>query len=233
MGNYSKKYDVEFIGTTPLLMHMDNIEFSEKVAKWRKDPANKKISVAGDDRSPAWTWIGYTYCDKLYKYLNIPSDNIMTMLREAGARISTGKGKSTYKSITQYGLQVLDLGFNFYNRGQQVDRGWIHKLEDSLDFEEHQQTVEEHGFELFLKRAKIGIGARAPKHVRVRPMFTDWSAKGVIHVLDESTSGLTKEMLTSILTIAGEQIGLCDWRPSSPNSGSYGTFEVQVAPHKG
>ena len=59
----AKKYKVELIGQSPLLMHKDNIQAGERVRAWSKDPANKKISVAGDDRTPPFTWIGYCYTD--------------------------------------------------------------------------------------------------------------------------------------------------------------------------
>lgn len=51
----TRRYEVTLKGESPLLMHKDNIEFGERIKKWQKDPKNKDLSVAGDDRSPAWT----------------------------------------------------------------------------------------------------------------------------------------------------------------------------------
>ena len=51
-------------GLTPLLMHADDVEASDLLKDWRKSPGNKNQSVAGDDRSPAWTWQTYWYLDE-------------------------------------------------------------------------------------------------------------------------------------------------------------------------
>ena len=82
------------------------------------------------------------------------------------------------------------------------------------------------GFELFVKRAKIGKA----KHVRVRPMFRNWEAEGTLTVLDEEASGLKHANLQRILDLAGAMVGLGDWRPSSPTPGCYGRFTAQVIP---
>jgi len=221
-------YEVRLTGITPLLMHADNLYYTEKVNIWRKDPQNKKTSVAGDDRFPAWTWGGYCYTDSCYDSLIIPSDNIMTLLREAGAKVPTGKSRATYKFVTQYGVSVPDYFFYFTVGGKQIKKDWINALVDDNNFENHIKEVEEHGFELFLKRAKIGTGLRASKHVRVRPMFRDWAAFGKILVPDEKETGLKEDVLMQILKIGGTQVGLGDWRPSSPSSGSYGKFKVEL-----
>lgn len=229
MGN-DVSYHVSLTGLTPLLMHKDNIDFSSAVSKWQKDPQNKKTSIAGDDRSPAWTWIGYLYTDtsKENGKIIIDSDNIMTLLRESGAKMNTGHGKATFKKVTQYGLYVDGMYFTFRNNGQEISKDWINALVGETDFDKHLEAVASHGFELLVKRAKIGMGARAAKHVRVRPMFRNWSAEGTITVVDPQESGLTQEVLQRILDIGGGQVGLCDWRPSSPNAGPYGKFSAAV-----
>ena len=47
------KIRFDLTGITALLMHNDDFESSDLLNAWRKAPANKGISVAGDDRSPA------------------------------------------------------------------------------------------------------------------------------------------------------------------------------------
>lgn len=225
-------YHVVLTSKSPLLMHNDNIEFTEAVNKWRKDPQNKRISVAGDDRSPAWTWVGYCYTNGLKGSegrLVIPSDNIMTCLREAGAKMPTGKGKQTFKSITQCGFQLTDVGFKLYNNGEEVATDWINELVGDNEFEHHKEAVEAHGFDLNIKRAKIGSGARATKHVRVRPQFTNWSAEGDIQVIDPEVTGLTHEVCQRLFEIAGSIIGLGDWRPSCASAGVFGRFGANVS----
>ena len=216
------QYQVICKALTPIIMHSDNLTFSESIEEWRKDPANKSLSTKGDDRSPAWTWIGYAYHDG--EYLGIPSDNIMTMLREAGAKVPF-KGKETFKKQTQSGIVVDQQQFDLFVGGKKIPIAPIKALIGNTKFTEHIKVAEDLGFELFVKRAAIG---RA-KHVRVRPMFRQWEARGSITVIDEELTGLTKAMVTTILRLGGAIVGLCDWRPSSPQkSGSYGKFEVSI-----
>jgi hypothetical protein len=49
-----RNYEVTMTGTQPLLLHADDIEWADRMSAWKDDPANKKTSKAGDDRSPAW-----------------------------------------------------------------------------------------------------------------------------------------------------------------------------------
>ena len=110
-----KTYKAILRGESPLLMHKDNIVWSELVKKWQKDPQNKAFSQPGDDRSPAWTWIGSLYHDG--KNLCMDSDNLMTMLREGGAKVPTGRKQQTYKAATQSGLLVNSVDSVFLVEG--------------------------------------------------------------------------------------------------------------------
>ena len=217
-----EQYRVTLTGLTPLLMHNDNLAFTEKVVEWRKAPENKEFSVSGDDRTPPWTWIGYLYHDG--KNIGINSDNIMTMLREGGAKVLTGKGKETYKKHTQSGIMLDQQQWDVFVNGQPVPIGPIKPLIGNRDFIQHIDAAEKLGFELLVKRAKIG---RA-KHIRVRPMFREWTATGSLTVIDREISGITKEILELVLNQSGAVCGLCDWRPSSPSSGTFGKFSPVV-----
>jgi len=203
-------------------MHNDNLNFSEKIKAWQKDPANKANSTAGDDRTPPWTWIGYLYHNGLN--LGVASDNIMTMLREGGTKVLTGKGKETFKKQTQSGIMLDQQQFDLIVNDDLISIDGIEALIGNMDFNEHMAVAEALGFDLLIKRAKIG---RA-KHTRVRPMFRKWTLSGSITILDEELSGLTKEILTTILNQAGALCGLCDWRPSSPSSGTFGKFQPTI-----
>ena len=216
-----KRYEVTLTGLTPLLMHRDNIAFTEKVESWRKDPANKSLSAKGDDRSPAWTWIGYLYHNT--KVLGLSSDNLMTMLREGGAKVAS-KGKATFKKQTQSGIMIDGEQWPILIGDKPVSVEPFSALIGNTDFTEHLDAAEKAGFELLVKRARIGQS----KHIRVRPMFRQWSVVGTFTVLDEDLSGLTKDILQTIWTQCGALVGLCDWRPSSGSSGSFGTFEYAL-----
>ena len=226
-----KRYRVTMTGVSPLILHADNLTFYEKNVKaWLKVPENKALSVAGDDRTPAWTWIGYLYHD--YKVVGISADNIMTLLREGGAKVPfPGKSKETFKKYACNGLTCDQIQFDLFF-GVDLDRQCrmadLEPLLEVNDFEKHLQTVEDLGFELFVKRAKVGMA----KHVRVRPRFDKWKAVGTITVFDEETSCLTKENLERILAQAGKLIGLGDWRPGCPKGGYYGLFTSEVEPLK-
>lgn len=217
------QYRVTLKGLTPLLMHNDNLAFSEKIKAWQNAPENKALSSSGDDRSPAWTWIGYLYQDG--RNLGCSSDNVMTMLREGGSKVLTGKGKETFKKQTQSGIILDQQQFDLQVNGKPIPIDSIRPLIGNTDFNEHLETTESLGFELLVKRAKIGKA----KHVRVRPMFREWELGGTITVLDRELSGLTEANLKIILNQAGALCGLCDWRPSSPmSSGTFGKFQPHI-----
>lgn len=215
-----KTYTITLTGVTPLLLHHDNIEWAEKAARWSKDPDNKKQSVAGDDRTPAWTWIGYCYDDG--KHITIDSDNLMTMFRDAGKKCPAAKGRGSLKALTQSGIVVNEIGWPIQNQGRFIDIKSIHDLASVPDFAEHAKHAEALGFELFVKRARIGQA----KHIRVRPRFNDWSAQGTVTILDDS---ITQQVLETLLDQGGRLVGLGDWRPGSPASGRFGMFEARVS----
>ena len=218
------RYSVTLTGLTPLLMHWDNMTFGEKVKAWRDDPANKELSQAGDDRSPSWSWIGYLYHNT--KTVGMPSDNLMTMLREGGAKVKTGgKNGETYKKHTQSGILVDQEQFDLLIDGKPVPVAGLQSLIGENDFQKHLEAAEKLGFELLVKRAKIGQA----KHVRVRPLFRKWELVGSLTVIDAELSGIDKRALETILNQAGALVGLGDWRPSSPSkSGTFGRFAPKV-----
>ena len=217
-----KTYKAILKGESPLLMHKDNIVWSELVKKWQKDPQNKALSQPGDDRSPAWTWIGSLYHDG--KNLCMDSDNLMTMLREGGAKVPTGRKQQTYKAATQSGLLVNSVDSVFLVEGKQVPFAPINALSGELDFDKHLELAQKLGFELLVKRAKVGMS----KHIRVRPLFKNWSVETRISVIDEQKSGITKEVLKRILEEGGALCGLGDWRPSGRTPGQFGRFSAEV-----
>lgn len=218
------RYKITLEGKTPLLMHRDNLAFSEKIRAWAKAPENKAQSVAGDDRTPAWTWIGCLYHDD--HNIGMDSDNLMTCLREGGAKVLTGKGKETYKKQTQSGIALDQFCWTLLVDGQKIPIDPIRALIGNGDFAEHIQVAEEMGFELLVKRAKV----QRAKHVRVRPMFRRWTLVGSLTVIDPELSGITREVLETILNWSGAMCGMGDWRPSSPSSGSFGKFSPTVEP---
>ena len=70
-----RTYVVTITGTQPLLMHHDDIDWADTMEQWKLDKDNKKNSKAGDDRSPAFRWIGNLYRDENGAII-LPTDNI-------------------------------------------------------------------------------------------------------------------------------------------------------------
>lgn len=213
------RYDFTFTGTTPLLMHCDDVLLADELKEWRKDEKNKASSTAGDDRSPAWTWQTYLYVNDATGKIAMPTANIMTCLRTAGSK-KIMKKQTTYKEKTQSGLLIDDEYCTFLCNGKELDFGKL-KNRDS-DFHAQVSKAKSYGFNLSLKRATVGMA----KHVRVRPRFDKWEVRGVINVMDEKTFG--PKILEEILEHAGNA-GLGDWRPSSPRApGSFGMFTAAI-----
>ena len=217
-----ERYQIILEGETPLLMHRDNIQFSERVRAWQQE--NRSLSVAGDDRTPAWSWIGSLYDDGEYVGLN--ADNMMTMLREGGAKVPTGSKNETYKRQTQSGIVLEEICPPLLVNGKRLEMAPISALLDEDDFASHVEAVQEMGFDLLVKRAKVGTS----KHIRVRPMFGKWAVITSLMVVDPKEYGITQEVLQKILNKAGSLCGLGDWRPSSRTPGQFGRFKATVEP---
>lgn len=218
-----KTYEVTLKGRTPLLMHSDNIEWADFMEAWKMDPSNKKGSKAGDDRSPPWRWLGCAYNDG--KVVCIPQANIMRALMEGGAMVPVPGGKmgKTFKSQTQSGMMSVEPSWPLLINGKPLDWSALEKLKDLDTFAAHKTAAKDLGFNLMVKRAKIGMS----KHVRVRPEFAaGWQARGTLAVWDEQ---IDDRSLQNILDYAGQYKGLCDWRPGGKTPGPYGTFEAVIS----
>jgi len=218
-----RSYEVTITGVTPLLMHYDNIEWADKMTEWRLQTGNKKKSVAGDDRSPAFRWIGSLYMGDS-GVLVMPTENVMRCLMEGGTQVLVPGGRSgkTFKAQSQSGIQPREVGWPLLINGETVETGPIEALMKEDSFETHKEAVKKLGFSLFVKRARVGQS----KHIRVRPRFERWAAKGELLVTDDQ---ITDDVLRNIFEVAGQYKGLCDWRPSSKTPGVFGMFEAEIA----
>ena len=211
-----KRFQFTLTGFMPLLMHADNIEGSDELKEWRSNPQNKGLSVAGDDRSPAWTW--QTYCYHNGKHLVMPSENIMVALRQAGAQMIMKKQK-TFKEATQSGLLISSEACEFRANGEQVKWSDVVAMREKT-FAEQSAASKKLGFDLFVKRARVGMS----KHIRVRPKFSVWSVTGEVMVLRPE---ITADILAQLFELAGKA-GLCDWRPAGKTPGPYGQSDAVV-----
>jgi hypothetical protein len=214
---------VTLVGLQPLLLHADDVEWADQMERWKNDKDNKKSSKAGDDRSPAFRWLGSLYRNEAGEVI-IPTENIMRALMEGGAMVTVPGGRmgKTFKAQSQSGIMPRALGWPLlYGDGKRPDPKKLAALLKERDFTVHREAVEELGFSLFVKRARIG----SSKHIRVRPRFDSWQASGELSVSDEQ---INQGILEDILEMAGKYKGLGDWRPSSKTPGTFGMFEAQV-----
>ncbi len=212
-----QKYSFTLTGASPLFIHADNVLASDELTRWRKDPANKSISVAGDDRSPAWTWQTYLYSDG--KHIAMLADAIMVALRFAGAKM-TMKKQESFKAATQSGILINEDHLPILGPKGAVLISTIDKLKNK-PFDQMMAEVEKLGFRLDVRRAVVGTS----KHVRVRPRFDSWSLRGTLEVTEPA---ITPEVLAQLFEIAGARSGIGDWRPSAKSSGPYGRFTAEL-----
>jgi hypothetical protein len=217
--NTVREVKFELIGRTALLMHADNIEMSDRLTRWRKASENQGVTVAGDDRSPGWTWMTYLYLGEEGREVVMPSECVMACLRVAGARMIL-KGKKTYKEVSQSGMNIDEEFCQFRindNKKLMVDdlAGF-----DTNDFEKHMDAATKLGFRLWAKRAAVG----AKKHIRVRPRFERWIVSGTMKV---EAQELTESALNQLFAIAGK-VGIGDWRPGAKTPGPFGQFEAKL-----
>jgi len=219
-----KTYSVTITGKTPLLLHNDDIEWADRMDEWKNNPDNKKLSKAGDDRTPAFRWLGSLYHDG--KTVCIPAANIMKCLMEGGAMVPVpgAKNGKTFKSQTQSGMMCVEPFWPLLVNGKPIPWQSLRPLMDVGKFTEHQAAVRALGFELLAKRAAVGTA----KHIRVRPQFAaGWALRGTMQVFDEQ---IEKKTLTDFFLYAGQYKGLGDWRPGAPKKpGPFGTFEAKIS----
>jgi hypothetical protein len=204
-------------GKTPLLMHPDDVMFSDAIKAWQGTEAGR-ASPNGDDRWPAWRWHGHLY--KGPEKVCMPTKNIMAAIR-GGAFKVTLKGKTTFGRESQSGLSIFEEFCDFEAAKGEVSLLSLAEIRE-LPFAEQAQRVEALGFALDVQRATIGTS----KHVRVRPRFAKWTVRGRIEVTSKI---ITRDILAEIFDKAGNEVGLGDWRPSAKKPGPYGRFDSELS----
>jgi len=214
-----RSYIATLEGLTPIMSHRDNLEFKTLVTKWQRDPANRDKSIPGDDRSPAWSWIGSLYHDD--KHLVLPTDCVMASCMGAGAEMKASRGKKSLKAQTQSGMAFAEPYLRFSVRGKPIAMADLEHLHHEEDFDRHLASARALGFSLDIRRVSIGTS----KNVRVRPVFETWQATGALNVWDDI---LTRDVLETLFSLAGDKYGLLEWRPSARRPGPFGRFRAEI-----
>lgn len=216
-----KRFEFTLTGVTPLLLHADSIAWADTMTEWKNKSPDAKNSPAGDDRSPAFRWIGYMAHNG--EHVGITADMLTACFRKAASTVTIPGAKrgKTFKTES-----VALLGFEAELFPIVTPTGPVlwsdcEGMMQEKDFTKHRSFASKRGFELHAIRAQVGTS----KHIRVRPKFDRWSVVGRCWVDDEKLA----TALPDILNTAGRLMGLGDWRPSSPRSpGRYGRFTATI-----
>lgn len=219
-------------GTMPLLLHADNVEWSDELSAERSRTQSQREKDGhtvrrGDDRDPAWTWMGYMYKSLDEKVFTVPNQNLSAAIIIAATRTQK-KPRGSYKADAASQIAFDSIDLEFFCDGKQIEVKDIQNLRNEPNFEKHREAAKDLGFKLDMRRAKVG----ASKHVRVRPRFEKWSISGVIRLHPGPIRAIKGAMdrsdaptLEDLLNYAGN-VGLGDWRPGSPHPGAFGMFKV-------
>lgn len=214
-----RRYTITITAQSPMLMHADNIEWQDSMSAWKQQPENRRASTPGDDRSPGFRWLGSLHHNGTH--ICLPAESIMRCVMGAGAMMNKNTGKATFKSQTQSGMMMPQVYYPLLIKGKQVPVAPFFEAMEGRSFDGFQEMAAEHGFMLFVKRARIG---RA-KHIRVRPRFDNWSCTAAVLVVDNE---ITDAVLQELFRIGGQYKGLGDWRPGGITPGPYGMFTASV-----
>lgn len=219
-----ERYKVRITGgPTSMLMHADDVPASGRLDKARRGAKSKgQKSVAGDDRSPVWSWKTYLYTDG--SNIVIPTSSLSKCLMEGGSQF-TLKGKKTLKQATMSSLawEEESLPLHIDNK-RMLTSADIDSFDDGAEFETHEARAKKLGFILDVRRAAVGTS----KHVRVRPRFpAGWWVEGTLDVLHPDL--ISQSTLQDLFDYCGPMVGLMDWRPSAPKKpGPHGKFLARV-----
>jgi hypothetical protein len=209
-----QKFKIKVIGDTALLMHNGRLANP-------MDPATKEVADAHKAYQKNKTEENFyalaraEFLGSLY-YLEQgdtvigpvwPSDNLFTSLKKAGAKVKRGRStlKNPVAAAIMWDTTDNPLAYAGFGPGRPP-----RSAEELWKNENYR----------FQKAARVG----AAKVQRTRPIFKQWQFE-VAGTLD--TEILDFGDLETVIKIAGQLIGLGDWRPEK--GGSYGRFHAEVA----
>lgn len=103
-------------------------------------------------------------------------------------------------------------------KGEHAKTGIIVQENATLDYEGSRDPDEMWKSGVFTH--KVGVKVQRNRIIRTRPIFKNWSADLVVHYLP---SVLNKSDIQEFMDIAGQLVGLGDWRPK------FGRFVVEAS----
>lgn len=226
------RYRVTLTGAhAGMLMHADDVAGADALSAYRSAAKGKgkQKSVAGDDRTPPWSYWIYLQHDG--ERLCLTGLQLSAMLMKGGAEFKmSGRRGRSLKAATQTLIHIADPSWPLMvKRGKtmkEITVAEIRAIGEDATFDEHISACAKLGFLLDVRRASVGQS----KHVRVRPRFdAGWTASGLVNILDDDL--ISRDTFAGILEYCGDFVGIGDWRPSAPKKpGPHGRFTVEVVP---
>lgn len=208
-----RKFTIKVTGETDLIMHNGRLanpmdpaskELSDATRAYKKNKTDENFYA----QARAEFMGGLYYIESAGTVIGPvwPTDNLHTALKKAGAKVK--RGNASLKNPVAASIlwdatdsPLLYAGFGAASPPRSAEELW--KNENYR----------------FMKSARVG----AAKVQRTRPLFRSWQFE-VTGTLDTEILDLAD--LEAVAKIAGQLIGLGDWRPE--RGGSYGRFRAQV-----
>jgi len=203
-----KKIQISLQGISRLIMHNGRLaDTSDSITQAVKNArdAYKKNPTADNWETFARLMMegGLYYTDEIGAY--VPEDNLRSMLIKGGAGISK-KGQKTYKAAASTLNFECDYGFPILVDGKPVTS--IKELLENKRYRFERLVV--------ITRQRVRS---------VRPVFPNgWEC---VLVVSYMPSIIEPKEIYNIFEGAGLEVGLGDWRPSSPKPGPFGRFIVK------
>jgi hypothetical protein len=206
-----RKFTIRATGISELLMHNGRLvnpmdpakkEIDDATREWKKNPTEENFYALARAE-----FMGGLYYHDAAIGPYWPSENLHTALKNAGAKIKRGRGnlKRPVAAAVLWDSQINPLSYAGARPGTNGPRD----AEELWKDESYR----------FIKAAKVGTA----KIMRTRPKFREWSfeASGKL-----DTEILDLDDLQAASDVAGQLIGLGDWRPEK--GGVYGRFTAVV-----
>lgn len=183
------------VGEAPLLMHSGRLAdpLDGFVKKMKKISGKRSKTEADHEEMARLEWYGGLYLSEEGEIV-IPSFVMEACLIGRGG----AAGKEKMRTQGTAGMYIQDDIPLTYEDPQDIDERWA-EVACRL-------------------RAKVKVGQASV--MRTRPIFHEWSAEPI--VIYYSPKILNPDAIIRWMEVAGEQVGLCDWRPR------YGRFTAEV-----
>jgi hypothetical protein len=196
-----KEIKVTWKGETALIMHRgelaDPLDHFAKAISRQAKIAKKQKTESEYATLYRLEWEGSLYIDPKIGIV-IPADNILKAIIEGARRAKLGKAVEA--SVFVRGIDPLG-----------------HHEVIKLIYEGPQETDPLWKNSNFVFKRTLRVGKN--RLVRCRPIFRQWSVTFLVRF---DTDMIDLSALIDAMRVAGERIGLGDWRPR------YGTFQVQL-----